>query len=99
MLMPPLGVLIGGVDFSTFGWTLREGFEKTPATVLKYGVFLNNMIDFLIVAFAVFLIVKAVNRMKRKAEAPPPPTTKECPECSMAIPIQAKRCGFCTTKL
>jgi large conductance mechanosensitive channel len=100
VLMPPIGVLLGGVDFSSFGWTLREAFEKTPATVLKYGVFLNNIIDFLIVAFAVFMIVKAVNRMKRKEVVPAAaPTTKACPECAMAIPIGAKRCGFCTTKL
>ena len=100
VLMPPIGVLIGGVDFSSFGLTLREAIDKTPASVLKYGVFLNNMIDFTIVAFAVFLIVKAVNRMKRKEAAPAPaPSTKECPECKMAIPLDARRCGHCTTKL
>jgi large conductance mechanosensitive channel len=100
VLMPPIGVLIGGVDFSSFGLTLKEAAEKTQAAVLKYGVFLNNIIDFTIVAFAVFLIVKAVNRMKRKEAAPaPPPTTKACPECSMTIPLEAKRCGHCTTKL
>jgi len=100
VLMPPIGVLIGGVNFSSFGLTLRDAIDKTPASVLKYGVFLNNMIDFTIVAFAVFLIVKAVNRMKRKEAAPaPPPSTKQCPECLMSIPIGAKRCGFCTTKL
>jgi large conductance mechanosensitive channel len=99
VLMPPIGVLIGGVDFSSFGLTLKEAVEKTPASVLKYGLFFNNMIDFTIVAFAVFLIVKAVNRMKRKAEVVPVPTTKACPECAMTIPLEAKRCGFCTTKL
>jgi large conductance mechanosensitive channel len=100
VLMPPIGVLIGGVDFSSFVITLKEGVDKTPASVLKYGVFLNNILDFVIVAFAVFLIVKAVNRMKRKEAAPAPaPTTKPCPECAMAIPLEAKRCGFCTTKL
>ena len=99
VLMPPIGVLIGGVDFSSFGLTLKDAVDKTPAVVLKYGVFLNNMIDFLIVAFAVFMIVKAVNRMKNKSETPPAPTTKACPECSMTIPLEAKRCGHCTTKL
>ena len=99
VLMPPIGVLIGGVDFSSFGLTLKEAVDKTPAAVLKYGVFLNTIIDFTIVAFAVFLIVKAVNRMKRKAEVAPTPTTKPCPECSMIIPLDAKRCGHCTTKL
>jgi large conductance mechanosensitive channel len=100
VLMPPIGVLIGGVDFSSFGLTLKEAIDKTPASILKYGVFLNNIIDFTIVAFAVFLIVKAVNRMKRKEVAPvAAPTTKQCPECSMTIPLDAKRCGHCTTKL
>jgi len=99
VLMPPIGVLIGGVDFSSFSQTLKEAVDKTPAAVLKYGVFLNHIIDFTIVAFAVFLIVKAVNRMKRKAEVPPVPTTKACPECFMTIPLEAKRCGYCTTKL
>jgi large conductance mechanosensitive channel len=100
VLMPPIGVLIGGVDFSSFGLTLRDAVGSTPASILKYGVFLNNIIDFTIVAFAVFLIVKAVNRMKRKEAAPAPaPSTKQCPECRMTIPLEAKRCGFCTTKL
>jgi large conductance mechanosensitive channel len=79
--------------------TLKEAVGATPAAVLKYGVFLNNIIDFIIVAFAVFMIVKAVNRMKRTAAAPPAPTTKVCPECSMTIPLEAKRCGHCTAKL
>jgi len=100
VLMPPIGVLIGGVDFSTFGLTLKEAVGQTPASILKYGVFLNNIIDFTIVAFAVFIIVKAVNRMKRKEVAPPAaPTTKQCPECFMVIPIEATKCGHCTTKL
>lgn len=99
VLMPPIGVLIGGVDFSSFGLTLREAVDKTPASVLKYGLFLNNIIDFTIVAFAVFLLVKAVNRMKRKDVVAAVPTTKQCPECSMTIPIGAKRCGHCTTAL
>jgi large conductance mechanosensitive channel len=99
VLMPPIGVLIGGVDFSSFGLTLKEAVDKSPAAILKYGFFLNNVIDFIIVAFAVFLIVKAVNRMQRKQAAAPVVTTKQCPECSMSIPIDAKRCGHCTTKL
>ena len=99
VLMPPIGVIIGGVDFSSFGVTLKEAVDKTPASVLKYGVFLNNIIDFIIVAFAVFMIVKAVNRMQIQRVVAPAPTTKACPECSMTIPIDAKRCGHCTTKL
>ena len=99
VLMPPIGVLIGGVDFSSFGLTLKEAVDKTPASVLKYGMFLNNIIDFIIVAFAVFLIVKAVNKMQIQKVVAPPPTVKTCPECSMSIPLEAKRCGHCTTKL
>ena len=99
VLMPPIGVLIGGVDFSSFGLTLKAAVDKNPAAILKYGVFLNNIIDFTIVAFAVFLIVKAVNRMQRKTVPAVTPTTKQCPECMMEIPLGAKRCGHCTTKL
>ncbi len=98
MLMPPIGVLMGGVDVSFLGITLREAADGVPAAILRYGVFINQIIDFTIVAFAVFLLIKAVNRMQRKAEAPPAvPTTKACPECLMTIPIEAKRCGHCTS--
>lgn len=100
VLMPPIGVLIGGVDFSKFGLTLKEAVDSNPASILKYGMFLNNVIDFIIVAFAVFLLVKGVNKMRRKESPPPPPaTTRACPECLMAVPIEAKRCGHCTSKL
>jgi large conductance mechanosensitive channel len=99
VLMPPIGVLVGGVDFSSFGIVLKEAVDKNPGAVLKYGVFLNNIIDFAIVAFAVFLIVKGVNRMQRKSAPVVVPTTKKCPECMMDIPLDAKRCGHCTTKL
>jgi large conductance mechanosensitive channel len=98
VLMPPIGVLMGGVDFSFLGITLREAAEGVPAAILRYGVFINQIIDFTIVAFAVFMLIKAVNRMQRKAEAPPAvPTTKACPECLMTVPIEAKRCGHCTS--
>jgi large conductance mechanosensitive channel len=98
VLMPPIGVLMGGVDFSFLGITLREAADGVPAAILRYGVFINQIIDFTIVAFAVFLLIKAVNRMQRKAEAPAAvPTTKACPECLMTIPIEAKRCGHCTS--
>ena len=99
VLMPPIGVLIGGVDFSSFGLTLKEAVDKTPAAIIRYGVFLNNVIDFLIVAVAVFMIVKVINRMQVQKVVAPAPTTKACPECSMMIPLEAKRCGHCTTKL
>jgi large conductance mechanosensitive channel len=100
VLMPPLGVLMGGVDFAFLGLTLKDAVGGAPASILSYGKFINNIIDFTIVAFAVFLLVKAVNRLKRAEEAPPAsPTTKPCPECLMEIPIAAKRCGHCTATL
>ncbi len=102
VLMPPLGVLMGGVDFSFLGITIREATAQHPAAVLRYGVFINQIIDFTIVAFAVFLLIKVFNRLKKAEDAkaaPPAPATKPCPQCLMQIPIEAKRCGFCTTVL
>ena len=103
LLMPPIGLLVGGMDFSDLGITLRSATETAPAVVMKYGVFINIMIDFTIVAFALFVVIKAMNKFTRQdTPAPvqaPAPTTKECPECLMTIPINAKRCGYCTSKL
>ncbi len=100
VLMPPLGVLMGGVDFSFLGITLRDATPDHPAAVLRYGVFINQIIDFVIVAFAVFLVIKVFNRLKKAQEAKPaPPATKSCPQCLMQIPIEAKRCAFCTSVL
>lgn len=105
VLMPPLGHLLGHVDFANKFISLDgKHYEsiaaaKTAGAALSYGVFLNNVINFLIVAFAVFLLVRAVNRFTTKPPAPAAPTTKDCPQCAMSIPIQAKRCGHCTTQL
>lgn len=100
VLMPPIGLLLGGIDFSSFAIVLREAVGETPAVTISYGVFINAVINFLIVAFAIFMLIKGFNKAKKKEEAPPPaPTTKECPECLMAIPIGAKRCGHCTAAL
>lgn len=98
VLMPPLGLLLGNADFSEFVVTLREKTADADAVVLRYGQFANAVIDFLIVAFAVFLIVKQVNRMKR-AETPTPPTTKHCPHCISAIDVKATRCPHCTSEV
>ena len=106
VMMPPLGRLIGPVDFSKRFISISTthydtiGAAKTAGVpTLNYGVFLNNVINFLIVAFAVFLLVRTVNRWTSKPAAAPAPTTKDCPQCAMSIPIQAKRCGHCTTQL
>jgi large conductance mechanosensitive channel len=103
VLMPPIGKLMGGVDFSNLFISLSggqhaslEAAKAAGAATINYGVFINTVIDFIIVAFAIFLLVKAMNKAKRKQEAPPAePTTKTCPECLMEIPIKATRCGHC----
>ncbi len=106
VIMPPVGRLLGHVDFSGLFINLSGKTYETladakahNAATLNYGIFLNSVISFLIVAFAVFLVVHQVNRWTRKPEAPAAPTTKDCPQCAMAIPLAAKRCGHCTTQL
>jgi large conductance mechanosensitive channel len=106
VIMPPIGRLLGPVDFSglfinlssTPYATLAEAKAHNVAT-LNYGLFLNTVINFLIVALAVFLLVQQVNRWTKKPEAAVAPTTKDCPQCAMTIPIAAKRCGHCTAQL
>ncbi|MDT3778516.1 large-conductance mechanosensitive channel protein MscL [Nitrospira sp. MA-1] len=112
VLMPPIGLLLGGVDFSNLFLTLKDGVPPGPylalsdaqaagAVTMNYGVFLNSVISFLIVAFSVFMVIKAINQMKREEKEAPPadPTTKECKFCQMTIPIKALRCGHCTSEL
>lgn len=110
VIMPPIGLALGNVDFSDLFWKLKDG-AKPPgpyasladaqaagAVTINYGVFINSIVSFLIVAFAVFLLVRAANRMK-PAEAAAAPSTKDCPYCRMAIPIGATRCPQCTSEL
>jgi large conductance mechanosensitive channel len=106
IIMPPIGKLLGHVDFSNLFLNLGEkSFETLAAAkaagapTLNYGVFLNTVLNFLIVAFAVFLLVRAVNKWVAKPEAAAAPTTKACPQCAMTIPIAAKRCGHCTSQV
>jgi large conductance mechanosensitive channel len=106
VMMPPIGRLLGHVDFSGLFINLGEKSYETLAAAkaagaptLNYGIFLNAIINFLIVAFAVFLVVQQVNRWTKKPAPAAAPTTKECPQCAMTIPIAAKRCGHCTTQL
>jgi len=98
VIMPPLGILLGHVDFSSLMITLREKSGDVPAVTIRYGMFINTIVDFTIVAFAVFLVIKQVNRLKR-SDAPPPPSTKDCPFCQEKIPVKATRCGHCTSEL
>ena len=106
VLMPPIGLLLHGVNFSDLFMALdRKAYtslavaKTAGAPTLNYGVFLNTVINFLIVAFCVFLIIQLVNHWTKKPAAPVAPTTKECPQCALTIPIQAKRCGHCTSQL
>ena len=107
LMMPPIGKALGGVDFSNLFVVLGDGTyaslaeaQKAGAATVNYGVFLNKLINFLIVAFVLFMVVRGMNRMKREAPAPAPaPTEKECPQCATSIPIKAKRCPHCTSTL
>jgi len=106
ILMPPLGRLLGHVDFSNLFLNLGDktyeslaAAKTAGAPTLNYGVFFNTIINFLIVAFAVFLMVRAVNRWVAKPAAAAAPTTKDCPQCAMPIPLVAKRCGHCTSQV
>jgi large conductance mechanosensitive channel len=111
VLMPPLGLLIGNVDFSNMFAVLKEGAtagpyasldvaQKAGATVMAYGKFINQIINFIIVAFAVFMMIRSMNRLKKQpAPVEAVPTTKECPHCCSTVPIKATKCGFCTSDL
>lgn len=100
VIMPPIGLLLGNVDFSQLAITLQEKTATAEAVTIKYGVFINTVLDFIIVAFAIFIVIKQMNRFKKQEEAPvPEPTTKECPKCFTAIPIKATRCPYCTSEL
>ncbi len=111
VLMPPIGLLLGGVDFSNLFLTLKQGTTGGPyaslagaqeagAVVISYGVFMNAVISFLIVAFAVFLLIRGINKLQEEKDAPPEePTTRECPFCMSTIAIKASRCPHCTSEL
>jgi large conductance mechanosensitive channel len=111
VLMPVIGLLMGNVDFANFFFVLKAGKVPGPyatlaeakaasAVTLSYGLFINSVVTFLIVAFAVFLLVKQINSLKRQKEAPAAaPTTKECPFCLSTVPIKATRCPHCTSEL
>jgi len=109
VIMPPIGLALGRVDFANLFLKLRDGTSPGPyaslaqaqaagAVTINYGMFLNTIINFVIVAFAIFLLIRNVNKLKRQeAPAPAAPTTKECPFCFTAIPIKATRCPSCTS--
>ena len=112
VIMPPIGLLLGNIDFSNLFFVLKQGTKAAApyeslaaakaagAVSINYGFFINTVISFLIVAFAVFLLIRGVNQLKRQEAAPPAvPTTKECPYCLSTVPIKATRCGHCTSEL
>jgi len=105
VLMPPLGLVIGKVDFANLFYSLTgKPFDSVAAAkaagapTLNYGIFINNVLNFIIVAFVIFLLVRQVNRFKRQP-APVPPSTRECPYCLSAIPLKATRCSSCTAEV
>ncbi len=107
ILMPPLGVVIGKVDFSNLYFNLSGGSfaslaeaKKAGAATVNYGIFINQVIDFSITAFAIFMMVKGINRMKKdEPVAEAGPSKKDCPQCFSSISTAAKRCPFCTSQL
>lgn len=111
VIMPPIGLLLGGVDFSDLFLTLKEGATAGPyatlagaqeagAVTISYGLFINSVISFIIVAFAVFLLIRGINNMQAEEEEPEKEvTTKDCPFCVSSISIEAKRCPNCTSEL
>jgi large conductance mechanosensitive channel len=111
VIMPPIGLLLGDVDFSNLFFTLKDGATAGPYTTLadaqavsavtiNYGVFINTVISFVIVAFCVFLLIRSINKLKRHKDEPQAePTTKECPYCFSTIAIKATRCANCTSEL
>jgi large conductance mechanosensitive channel len=111
VIMPPIGLLLGNVDFANLFVVLKAGNVPAPyaslaaakeagAVTLNFGLFINTIINFIIVAFAIFLLVKAMNAAKRKEPAPAAaPATKDCPFCFTAVPIKAVRCPHCTSEL
>jgi large conductance mechanosensitive channel len=104
ILMPPIGLALGGVDFSNLFINLSgkdypsiAAAKAAGAATLNYGVFINNILNFLIIAFAIFLLIRSISRMQRPA--PAAPTTKDCPYCLSAVPLKATKCAHCTAEL
>jgi large conductance mechanosensitive channel len=106
VIMPPIGLVMGGMDFKDLFVVLNgqtypnlDTAKKAGAPVIAYGNFINTIINFIIVAFAVFLLVRQVNRLKKPVPAPAAPSMKDCPYCAMSIPAKATRCPLCTSEL
>ena len=96
--MPPIGILIGDLHFSDLGITLKDAVDGKAAVMIKYGLFVNSIIDFIIVVFTIFIVIKFYYKLREEPMIKAP-NTKNCPECSMPIPLSAKRCGHCCVNL
>ena len=107
IIMPPIGLIMGNVDFSSLFINLSDqayeslaAAQEAGAATINYGIFINTVLDFIIIAFAIFMVIKQMNRLKKKEEAPAAePITKDCPHCLSVIPIKANRCAHCTSQL
>lgn len=112
VIMPPIGLILGNVDFSNLFVVLKQGAaaaapyaslaeaQKAGAVTINYGKFLNSVVSFIIVAFAVFMLIRALNQLKRKEEAKPEKAvTRECPQCCSVISVKARRCPHCTSQI
>lgn len=112
IIMPPIGLLLGKVDFSNLFAVLKQGetvagpytslvdAQAAGAVTINYGIFINTLISFIIISFAIFMVIRSMNKLKKKEEAPPAePTTQDCPYCFTSIPIKATRCPHCTSQL
>ncbi len=100
VIMPPIGLLVGNIDFSDLSWVIKQAEGTAKPVTLNYGLFINNVIGFLIVAFTIFLVIKGLSSLKKKQPAVAvAPTTKDCPQCQMNISIKAVRCPYCTSSL
>jgi large conductance mechanosensitive channel len=95
ILMPPIGLALGSVDFKDLSFVIKPATETAKAVTISYGLFINTIIDFIIIAFCVFLVVKAANSLKKPGVVAV--TTKTCPQCLSAIPLKATKCAFCTS--
>ncbi len=98
VIMPPVGMLLGNVNFSNLAITLKEKTADTEPIMIQYGAFINTVLDFVIVAFCIFMVIKGMNRMKRTEETPEA-TTRDCPKCCSTISLKASRCPYCTAEL
>jgi large conductance mechanosensitive channel len=110
IIMPPIGLLLGNVDFTNLFILLKPGnpsgpylalaeAQKAGAVTLNYGAFINTIISFIIIAFAIFFLIRSLNRLKKAEPAPAAPATKDCPYCLSAVPVKATRCAHCTSEL